>query len=311
MKSKVFDVKSYLADREIRYWTEGKNVKPGWVNITCPFCGDHGYSGNNHLGISSSRFFNCWICGETGGIIKLIRELEGVGEKEAKKIYSSWLVPVSEDGSLLEEGERGLKRGKLVLPPDIHPHPLPIHKRYIKKRGLVLQELIDKYDIRFGHTIGRYRFCLIAPLRTRGTKRWMTFVAADVTRKRIAKYMDHDRDKSVLSTMDLVYNLENLRGNTAVAVEGLVDCWKVGDGAIATMGTRFTRRQLKLMVDSGIKRLFTLYDSGGEALERAKALARMAAPLMEYTEILELDEGDPGDMSQQDVFHLKKEIGLI
>ena len=35
----------FLDDYDIEYWTEGKNVVKGWVNITCTFCDDD----SNHL----------------------------------------------------------------------------------------------------------------------------------------------------------------------------------------------------------------------------------------------------------------------
>ena len=43
-----FDIISYLENRGVSYWTEGKNVTDGWVNINCPFSPDP----SNHLGIN-------------------------------------------------------------------------------------------------------------------------------------------------------------------------------------------------------------------------------------------------------------------
>ena len=65
-------IKDYLDSKDIPYIETGKNVSAGWVNISCPFCEEV----STHLGISPTGGFNCWVCGESGNIVKLIRRLE-------------------------------------------------------------------------------------------------------------------------------------------------------------------------------------------------------------------------------------------
>ena len=69
----TFDVYEYLDDRGLVYSEEGDNVSEGWVNITCPFCGDD----KNHMGINlRSKYFHCWICNESSNnMINLIMEV--------------------------------------------------------------------------------------------------------------------------------------------------------------------------------------------------------------------------------------------
>jgi len=36
----MIDFVKLFQDYNIKFWIEGKNVSKGWVNITCPLCGD-------------------------------------------------------------------------------------------------------------------------------------------------------------------------------------------------------------------------------------------------------------------------------
>ena len=92
MSLETFDPIAYFEDRDIAYSTEGKNVTENWVNIECPFpfC-DDSVLHSNHLGINlESKLFSCWICGEKGGMDRLIQELEGCSWSESQVILSQF-----------------------------------------------------------------------------------------------------------------------------------------------------------------------------------------------------------------------------
>ena len=77
----MFDPLRYLQDKGIQYWTGGKNVTHGWVNISCPLCGDTSSHGGFNI---EGGYYNCWLCGGHS-IIKVIRAIEGISHAEAQK----------------------------------------------------------------------------------------------------------------------------------------------------------------------------------------------------------------------------------
>ena len=48
----TIDIEEYLDAKDIAWSPSGsKNVGKDSIGISCPFCGDHTHSGDNHLGI--------------------------------------------------------------------------------------------------------------------------------------------------------------------------------------------------------------------------------------------------------------------
>jgi hypothetical protein len=102
-----------------------------------------------------------------------------------------------------------------------------------------------------------------------------------------------------------LYNLDSVR-KTVVIVEGVTDVWRIGDGAVATFGTQYTKAQLALLI--GIKRAFVMFDA--EAEEEGSRLAYDLSAIVPFVDIINLREGDPASLSEEGVKYLRKDIGL-
>jgi hypothetical protein len=55
--------------------------------------------------------------------------------------------------------------------------------------------------------------------------------------KDIEKFVNYEISKETL------YNLDNAKDGTAIVVEGPIDVWRIGDGAVATFGVIYTQKQ--------------------------------------------------------------------
>jgi len=77
-----FKAKQFCIDYNIPYWESGNNVSPGWINITCPMCGDK----SSHGGINpNGGYYHCWRCG--GHALKqIIKTLLNISYFEVEKI---------------------------------------------------------------------------------------------------------------------------------------------------------------------------------------------------------------------------------
>jgi hypothetical protein len=305
---KTFDVLSYLQDKEIAYWTEGKNVTAGWVNIQCPFCEDH----SNHLGINlTGKGFNCWLCGSRGSAMKLVQTLEDCSKRQALGIMARFqedglysgepLPPKHETASIHASGSRS------ILPKTATTEFPGQHWQYLISRGYNPSLIVEKYKLMACHTSGKYRFRIIIPIIMNG--QIVSFVARDVTGKAEKKYLYCPNSESIIPRRETLYNIDNVKSKTAVIVEGPADVWRIGDGAIATLGTSVSDGQIELLISKGLQKAFVLFDreaSQGEDSPAVK-LAKALSGLIRQVEILELiDEGDPGEMGNETTSQVRR-----
>jgi len=107
----------------------------------------------------------------------------------------------------------------------------------------------------------------------------------------------------------LLYNIDNVR-KSIVVVEGITDVWRIGMGSVAIMGMEFSKEQLALIAKVEVKNVFVMFDSGEVEQKKANRLAMNLSGVVDHVEVIELPEGDPGDLSESDVNHLREELKL-
>ena len=90
-------------------------------------------------------------------------------------------------------------------------------------------------------------------------------------------------------------------------VEGIADAWRLGPGAVATFGIKYTPQQITAL--KSFKRVSLLYDTDDEAMKQANKLAYALAPFC-TVEILGLFEGDPADLPQSEADKLMRSLGI-
>ena len=307
MSLETFDVISYLEDRGISYSESGKNVTEGWLNITCPFPGCDDPS--NHLGISlESKFFSCWICDAKGPVDKLIQELEDCSWIESQAILGQFIEnpykTLSKKRSTLKRDLRGrVTENKPDILSQFQTTFPKIHLKYFKSRNFDPDILIPKYKLQSSYTLGKYKFRIIAPIIINDEV--VSFVGIDVTRKAKVPYKNASDEESIISTKDCLYNIDNVY-DSVILVEGITDVWRIGKGSVATLGKKVTTAQVNILVQKEIKNVFVLPDS--DAIDEWEKLSKQIAPLFDHVELLELDSGDPADLTGEDLKYIQ---GLI
>jgi DNA primase len=75
----------------------------------------------------------------------------------------------------------------------------------------------------------------------------MTYTSVDIADETIQRYKHCKDEESIIPIKHLLYNAETSDGNTVYPVEGLFDCWRIGDGATPTWGVKFTAEQKRLL----------------------------------------------------------------
>ena len=292
----LFDIRSYLEEKGIEFKTSGKNVTSGWIELACPFCSDPSY----HLGISDSNIYHCWRCGAKGSAIKLIMELEDISYSKAIKELSKYYL------SDLKELKIDIQKryNHNILPKEASKNFPGIHVDYLTNRNFPADQIISKYDLYACYIAGKYKYRLICPIIEE--ERIVNFTAIAVSGQH-PKYLHCPNDKAIIPMKECLYNIDTIK-DIAIIVEGVTDVWRIGDGAIATMGIEFTQEQVNVLVKRDIKKCFVMFDAEELAQRKAEKLAKVLSSFIKEVDIIELESGDPGDLNENDIKKLRENI---
>jgi len=295
----TFDVITYLEDRGIQFWTSGKNVTSGWINISCPFpfCQEP----SNHLGISPHRFFNCWVCGEKGPVTKLIQQLEGCSWTEANTIVSKFQDFTFKH--LKKETQHRTDPDRNILPKEANDDWPQLHLDYLKKRGFNPPSLINKYKLKACYTLGKYKFRIIVPFFHKG--KIVNFTGLDVTNQAKEPYKHCLNEEAIIPAKSCLYNIDTV-DRSVLIVEGVTDVWRIGDGCIASLGIEWTNAQIGLLIEKSLERVFVMFDSEPKAVAKAHELGEHLSAIFPSVEVIELSEGDPCDLDPGTVRKVRK-----
>lgn len=293
----------YLDSKGIEYKTKGKNISSGWVGIeTCPSCLDSGF----HFGINSKELnYSCWVCGEKGGPVNLFRLLEKCGYKRAKMLVEQYFpTDILDD----DEPEPIIKKkiNGNILPKECSDFLYDQHINYLLGRNFNPNYLTQKYNLKSCLNTGQYKFSIIAPVIMDGET--VSFIAADTTGKAKAKYLFPPNAQVHLPIHSCLYNIDSVKNGEVIIVEGITDVWRLGDGAVATMGKRITKEQINLLLKKDIERVVVIPDS--DAHEAGEKIANQVSGFFDNVEMIPLDEGDPGDLNADEVSELRRYIGF-
>lgn len=291
-----FDIIKYLDSRNIPHIDSGDNVSTGWTSVNCFYCIDHA----NHLGINlRSKVFNCYKCAETGNAFKLIQEIDGIDFYKALAIVKEFSGLVSSYVPKEKHYQTKLKWpvGTLKTFPQTHLD-------YLTSRKYLPDTVIEKYNLLATGPIGNFNHRILIPVTMNG--RILSFVGRDITNKSSLPYKNSPDTMCIKDPKRCLYNIDSVLQSKALVVEGIFDAWRIGDGAVATFGTKYTHEQLSIL--KNLKRVFVLYDA--DAISIAHKLAHDLSSIVHDVKVLELSEGDPDNLTANDVLALRKEIGF-
>ena len=290
------DIVEYLQIRGIDYVQEGKNVGSTEVNINCPFCSDPSY----HLSINLvDPIFSCWRCRTQGHISKLIYHFEKTNAKTILEKLSYSSARITTRSSIPIEGRQFPSQVKFTF--STQKELLQLHSDWLQARNFNPEYIFNKYRLMCVGPTSIFKYRLIIPIYMQ--RRLVAYTSRDVTNKAELRYLIAKNEECVIPVKQTLYNYDNAK-DTAIVVEGPTDVWRLGDGAVATLGTVFTSQQIFLL--GKFTRVFIMYDAKAE--EVGEKLAHQASSVVPFVELIEMSEGDPADMSEKEVRSLRREL---
>jgi len=292
-----FKADKFFKDYKISFTTNHHHCSPGWIQIHCPFCSDH----NFHLGIElDSGAVNCWRCGghSLPEVIQTLLKcpwpqvyniLEAYGGKVSP--HKQKLESIHPETLCLPAGARGLSKQ---------------HLKFLKSRGFSNpEELAKTWGLVGTGPLGDYRFRIIIPFLNQEGK-MTSYTSRDITGKASLRYKVCHIDKEVIPLKSCLYGAYMALKDVVVVVEGPMDAWKLGPGAVATCGIQWTPAQASLLTQ--FKKAVILYDPEPQAYKQAVKLAEYVSWDMDVEVIKWGGEQDPGDLPEEEAKALLREL---
>ena len=269
----------------------------GFIEVPCPWCGDNSdWHGGFHQG---RHIFNCWKCSRKP-ISTTLQALTGVPWTELRSKYQG-----DNTEPYIEQTERFEAPTELILPDSTITELKKEHWDYLKRRGFDPDKLVKTWGLKATSHIGKYNFRIFIPVFFNGVM--ISYLARDWTNKAETRYLSCDKRKELIHNKHILYGIDLIRGRTGVIVEGCTDSWRLGPGAVATMGTGYTQQQV-LFIWERFDKVFIMFDSEDKAQERALKLGFELSGMGVETERIRLINGDPGSLKQKDADSLMKEL---
>lgn len=271
-----------------------RNVRRGWVGIDCPKCSPH--HGKFRLGFEiGSLRAHCWVCGSfyTPDILALLLRKS---KDEIHELIGD--LPRSKHSEYFE-----------AVPTGIYKPPSNVgafefaHEHYLRSRGFVPEEVAREWGVGGIGIASRLQWRLFIPIFDRFGRKvsWTTrSLAKDAT----VRYWSASPEEESVPHKSLLYGAHKAR-HTVVVLEGPVDVWTIGPGAVATLGVGFSTEQKSLI--GQYPRRVVCFDAEPDAQRRAGELCEDLCLLPGVTENVVLESGkDPNSCDKSEIQELRQ-----
>lgn len=282
-----------LDELNIPYQGEGEEgVREGWINLCCPYCPHEG-TGKFYLGYSLERnACTCWTCGSHSLADVLVHSAD-ISYADAKKLLG--------DLDRSEVQQRKSNRGKLVLPPNLG-HLTGHHDDYLLCRGFDPATIEKQWKIQAIGTSAKYAWRIFIPVYSNGVM--VSWTTRAIREDAIPKYWSASPEQEILNHKTLLYGADHAR-HTVIVVEGPLDVWAIGYGAVGTFGTGFNPSQVRAIAK--FPNRFVCFDAEPAGQKRASELCDLLAPFPGQTTNILLETGkDPAEAKCSEISQIRR-----
>jgi len=107
----------------------------------------------------------------------------------------------------------------------------------------------------------------------------------------------------------LLYGHHLVPGDTIVVVEGPLDAWAIGPGAVAVLGAGWDSQQLIEIMDQ-FSRVSVLFDEDSAGRKHRFSLCHELAALGKDVDMIHGMDSDPASLTKDELTTLRSEVGL-
>lgn len=190
-------------------------------------------------------------------------------------------------------------RGKLEIPEGVGSL-LPIHEKYLKGRRFDPEELVKVWGIKGIGLAAKLAWRVWIPIVHKGEViSWTTRGVTDDE----PRYINARPSEERLGAKEVLYGGDLVK-HAMIVSEGPTDAWRLGPGAVATMGTAHSRAQVNLIAK--VPKRVICFDNEKAAQDRARRLCALLDPYPGQTIRVELDAKDAGSASPKEIKALRR-----
>ena len=117
----------------------------------------------------------------------------------------------------------------------------------------------------------------------------------------VLRYITASREQEAISHKELLYGIDYAR-HSIVVVEGVMDVWRIGPGAVAVLGTRVSDAQINQIARFPVR--YICLDQGAERY--SQQLVEELSHCDGKTYEIRLDSKDPDTASRKELKQLRK-----
>ena len=255
-------INDLLQDHTIPFDTSGKNCKPGWINVRCPFCDDQ----SNHLGLKlSSNATHCWKCGSHDRM-EAVSRLLNVSFDAALRIAYKYKGQSTGFKEVTKPERQATPVSRITYPSGTTKELSRVHTNYIKERGFDYKELQDTWDIRATSKFSYLKlddktidlsYRIVIPIFWKN--KVVSYQTRDVTNTSKLKYITCPRPLERIHHKHIIYKHPTYPTKIGICCEGVVDVWRLGNIAFSTFGIEFSQQQLRVIAQT-YDTVYILYD---------------------------------------------------
>lgn len=212
-----------------------ENVGRAYLGIDCPRCSP-GW-GHFRLGVNMTTLYSrCWVCRRIP-LTPALCEASGKDYRTVRTLVDS----IPQVRGFPRPGQDRGSDGRITrIPAGVGPLRAA-HKRYLEGRGFDPEDVVGTWDVRGIANHPRLGWRLFIPILLGGKLvSWTTRAIADAG----GRYRSAGEEEESVPHKTLLYGEDKVLGPAVVVVEGPLDVWAVGPGAVCTFGVAFTPGQL-------------------------------------------------------------------
>jgi len=295
-----FDIINYLSSK-----FDTKPGKHDQIRVLCPLCAEiiGEPDTNYHLEFNiSTKVWHCFRCNSSGTLFDFIKLSEKVSFVEAVNIvkYSENYHLSKEDAKnkVIEKLEKKIKfigLPKVYMPINYDKNLPNMVKKYLQKRKLDIDTCIE-YKIGYCQ-YGDYMHRLIVPIIF--NNKIATFIArAMIKSKKKKLYPVGSTTGKILFNWDVAKQKKDL-----VICEGVFDAIRIGESAVALLGSSMSEDQLKLIRNEQFNNVYVCLDK--DAIKKTKSIfSKLASYFDTYIVRMPTIKKDPADYTRQQIWDI-------
>lgn len=297
----MLDIEKFCSHYRIPLLASGHHhCHEGWVQLHCPVCagGREGW----HLGFNLQwGNFHCWRCGSLS-FLRVVGAILHTNRKYDILEVVQRFQTGRKDKALAE-----IERKREATPP---PGLVPlsrVHRLYLRRRNFNPTPLAKLWGLwATQHLSGIWNWRIIIPIRDRDGL-IVAYQGRAIKDGVHPKYRTSKNEDSLIDPRHLLYGLDHAK-NAVVIVEGAADVWRIGPGAVATLGIGWKLQQANRL--RCFDKRYILFDPEPKAQQQALSLAECLSVFGGTTEVISGYKTDPGNMTPTQVRRLRRKLGL-